>query len=166
MISLSYVYMSHRMFFGISACGFALLWVPQIEAMPSTQLPPPTNNLAELTRSQTLYLELIINGYSTQTVTPVQLINGQYAVPKGVLAKLDLKILVDGVDVLAAVRQASTVAQSSSLNVNERGGEWLALATVAQAQVQYDSAQQKLMLTLPPQWLPEQMFGRDYWYRR
>src|SRR6185436_15594987 len=91
--------------------------------------PPPTKAPA----SVTLFLELVVNEQASGQVVPVLVRDGNYLIAADVL---------------------------QSLHVKTPGGEPLvAVNLIAGVRLKYDSINQRLYLTLPPEWLPSQQLG-------
>lgn len=89
----------------------------------------------------TLYLELVVNALSTGRIVPVRYRDGIYYARAGDLAQ-------------ASVR---TGAQPDAL---------VDLSRLDGVQVEYESAEQRLKLTVPPDWLPRQTLGSPRLYDR
>lgn len=92
-------------------------------------------------RSGTLYLELVVNALPTGQIVPVRCQNGTYYVRAGDLAKVSVR----------------TGAEPERM---------VDLAKLEGVEVEYDSAEQRLTLTVPPDWLPKQTVGSARLYDR
>ncbi|CAB3726730.1 fimbria/pilus outer membrane usher protein [Achromobacter kerstersii] len=91
------------------------------------------------TLAGTLYLELVVNQRASGRVVPVQAMAGRFKVNA------------------ADLRHAGLPAA-------EPDGVWL--DTMTGMTVHYDSGQQRLLLTVPPQWLPDQQLGETAVFAR
>lgn len=99
---------------------------------------PPAGGAA--TRG-TLYLELVVNELSTGRIVPIRYRDGVYYARAGDLAQ-------------ASVR---THAEPDAL---------VDLSTLDGVQVEYESGEQRLKLSVPPDWLPQQAVGSRRLYDR
>ena len=91
---------------------------------------------------QLLYLEMVVDGLSSGRVVPVQLRNGALYVHAGDLDKV-------------SVRTGHAAPD-----------EWLDLGTLDGVHADYDSIDQRLLLTVPTDWLPAQSVGGTRMYDR
>ncbi|WP_164992097.1 fimbria/pilus outer membrane usher protein [Burkholderia stabilis] len=103
----------------------------------ATGLPPPTR----VVRSGTLFLELVVNHLATGQVVPVRYLDGTYTVRAGDLVKV-------------------------SVRTEASADEMVDLAKLDGVEVEYDGAAQRLNLTVPSDWLPEQTVGSARVYDR
>ena len=109
----------------------SLLWGPSIEA---GDLPPPPASLEAITDAQ-LYLELVVNQMDTGRLVPVQQRAGQLYLQASVLQEAGIRL--------------------PSIPPEEVG-----LDSVPGLHSEYDIQAQRLLLDVPPDWLPEQVLGR------
>lgn len=86
------------------------------------------------------YLEVVVNGLPTGKVVPVDYREGSYYV-------------------------ASDGLRSLSIRTDAPAGEKVAVDRIAGVSVTYDSPGQRLLITVPADWLPSQSIGRN-WIRR
>ncbi|KVC54787.1 fimbrial assembly protein [Burkholderia pseudomultivorans] len=100
-------------------------------------LPLPSQSM----RSATLYLELVVNALPTGHIVPVRYQDGAYYVRAGDLAKVSVR----------------TGAEPDRM---------IDLAKLDGVEVEYDSTGQRLALTVPPDWLPQQTVGSARLYDR
>lgn len=122
---------------GCLAC--ALIVVFRVDGAP---LPPSPRNTASMSPLEgLLYLELVVNHRASGRVVPVQTAGGRYRVEAAELRRVGLPVPQDSEDVV-----------------------WL--DTMAGTQVQYDGGRQRLLLTVPPDWLPEQQIGASSIFAR
>lgn len=103
-------------------------------------LPPPPSGPDELGQAQ-LYLELVVNRRPSGQVVPVLFREGHYYVTARDLRQVSLP--VEGGD-----------------------GRQVEIDTMSRVKTEYDSAGQRLLLTVPGEWLPLQYIGRDHVYAR
>jgi len=100
-------------------------------------LPMPSQSV----RSGTLYLELVVNALPTGQVVQVRYQDGTYYVRAGDLAKVSVR---------------AGTEPDRMVNLAELDG----------VEVEYDSTGQRLALTVPPDWLPQQTVGTARLYDR
>ena len=111
--------------------GATLLF--EAERLSSAPLPPPPRDAGALSDDQQLYLELLVNLRTSGQVVAVTLRQGRFWVEAADLRAAGLPVPRDGqVDV---------------------GG-------LPGVEVRYEAASQRLLLQVPPQWLPEQQLGQ------
>jgi len=118
----------------------ALGWLLYPFASLAGELPPPPTGL-EAVADAPLYLELVVNQMSTGRVVQVQQRAGQLYLP---LADL----------------------QASGLKLPGVTGPEVALDGVRGLHTDYDSQGQRLLLQVPPDWLPAQRIGSTQAYPR
>ncbi|AOK30023.1 fimbrial assembly protein [Burkholderia singularis] len=99
---------------------------------------PPASGAA---KQGTLYLELVVNELSTGRIVPVRYRDGMYFVRAGDLAQASVRTNAD----------PDTLVDLSKLDGVE---------------VEYESAEQRLKLTVPADWLPSQTIGSRRLYDR
>ncbi|WP_319002637.1 fimbria/pilus outer membrane usher protein [Burkholderia anthina] len=92
-------------------------------------------------RGGTLYLELVVNALPTGQVVPVRYQDGAYYVRAGDLAKV-------------------------SVRTGAAPDQMVDLAKLDGVEADYDSVEQRLKLTVPPDWLPQQTVGAARLYDR
>lgn len=124
---------------GLWAClGLCgVLWWPMIEA---GDLPPPPASLEAVADAQ-LYLELVVNQMNTGSLVNVQQRAGQLYVDANVLKDAGIHLPI------------TPPAQ-------------VGLDSVPGLHSEYDIPGQRLLLDVPPDWLPEQVLGRRSNYPR
>lgn len=124
---------------GLWAClGLCgVLWWPMIEA---GDLPPPPASLEAVADAQ-LYLELVVNQMNTGSLVNVQQRAGQLYVDANVLKDAGIHLPI------------TPPAQ-------------VGLDSVPGLHSEYDIPGQRLLLDVPPDWLPEQVLGRRSSYPR
>ncbi|KAB0496435.1 fimbria/pilus outer membrane usher protein [Pseudomonas vancouverensis] len=122
-----------------AVCG---TWCLAIGSEPARadDLPPPPSGMEAVADAQ-LFLELVVNQMNTGRVVAVAQRNGQLFMPASALRDTGMKLPQDspaevGLDSLPGLRS------------------------------EYDSAAQRLLLEVPPDWLPEQFIGRRDAYPR
>ncbi len=143
-----------------------LLWVcvlptSSLYAESFDDFPPAARTVIELP-AQKLFLDLIINSYSTGKLIPVVLFNNHYYVQKQLL--LDQGINPDHFASVQAHNLDASTLFSLSLPPNLQ--DWVQLDGIADIKLNYETVNQKLLLDVPADWLPQQRLGRDYLYQR
>ncbi|MGH8348793.1 MAG: fimbria/pilus outer membrane usher protein, partial [Pseudomonas sp.] len=118
-------------------CVYGLVVVHQAEA---GDLPPPPSGMEAVADAQ-LFLELVVNQMNTGRVVAVEQRNGQLFVPASSLRETGMKLP----DTLTAEVSVDSLPGLHS---------------------EYDSTTQRLLLDVPPDWLPEQFVGRREAYPR
>ncbi|WP_248731746.1 fimbria/pilus outer membrane usher protein [Pseudomonas sp. MWU13-2517] len=103
-------------------------------------LPPPPSSMEAVADAQ-LFLELVVNQRDTDRVVAVNQRAGQLFLPASVLQEVGMKLPGDV-------------------------GSEIALDNLPGLHSDYDSQAQRLMLTVPPAWLPEQFIGNRNNYPR
>ncbi|MGE8065855.1 fimbria/pilus outer membrane usher protein [Pseudomonas sp. NPDC089569] len=103
-------------------------------------LPPPPSGMEAVADAQ-LFLELVVNQMNTGRVVAVEQRNGQFFVPAGALRETGMKLPQD---------------IGAEVNLDNLPG----------LRSEYDSHAQRLLLDVPPDWLPEQFVGRRDVYPR
>ncbi|NWA26025.1 fimbrial biogenesis outer membrane usher protein [Pseudomonas gingeri] len=114
-----------------------LMFIPRADA---GELPPPPTSLEAIPDAQ-LYLELLVNQMDTGKVIVVDQRAGQLFLPASDLQALGMKL------------PASVAAE-------------VALDQLPGLHSEYDSQGQRLLLTVPPEWLPAQFLGNRQAYPR
>ena len=115
----------------------SVLWGPLIEA---GELPPPPASLEAVADAQ-LYLELVVNQMNTGRLVHVQQRAGQLYLQANVL-------------------------QEAGIHLPVTPPEEVGLDSVPGLHSEYDIQAQRLLLDVPPDWLPEQVLGRRSAYPR
>lgn len=115
----------------------SVLWGPSIEA---GDLPPPPVS-QEAVADAPLYLELVINQMNTGRLVNVQQRAGQLYLQANLL-------------------------QEAGIHLPDTPPEEVGLDSVPGLHSEYDIAGQRLLLDVPPDWLPEQVLGRRSTYPR
>lgn len=118
-------------------CVYCLVAVHHAEA---GELPPPPSGMEAVADAQ-LFLELVVNRMNTGRVVAVEQRNGQFFVP------------------------ASTL-QDTGMKLPQNTGAEVGLDSLPGLHTEYDSIGQRLLLDVPPDWLPEQFVGRREAYPR
>lgn len=119
--------------------GFIPLAQAKKEAVSTSLPPPPTAASAE--QILTYQLELVINQYATGDVVPVTFRQGHYFV-------------------------AAASLQQAGLKPEMLSSEQVNLSTLSGVGVQYESESQRLLLSVPSDWLQPQSFSADETYQR
>ncbi|WP_371919511.1 fimbria/pilus outer membrane usher protein [Pseudomonas sp. SDI] len=114
----------------LQVCGASLLVG---SAVLAGELPPPPSGLDAITEAQ-LYLELVVNQMSSPNLVPVQQRNGRLY-----MAYADLQAL--------------------GLTIPGQSDPQVALEAIPELHSDYDSQGQRLLLQVPPAWLPNQRIG-------
>ena len=115
----------------------SVLWGPMLEA---GDLPPPPASQEAVADAQ-LYLELVVNQMNTGQLVHVQQRAGQLYLPASALQE-------------AGIRLPITPPEEVGLD------------SVPGLHSEYDIAGQRLLVDVPPDWLPEQVLGRRSTYPR
>ena len=103
-------------------------------------LPPPPNGMEAVADAQ-LFLELVVNQMNTGRVVAVEQRHGQFFVPSSALQETGMKLPADI-------------------------GAEVGLDSLPGLHSEYDSNGQRLLIDVPPDWLPEQFIGRREAYPR
>lgn len=131
-----------------------------IYAQTFTEIPSASINVKDIPYLK-FYLELVINTYSTQKVVPVIVKDDQYFILKKDIENLDLDY--------SKFTNESTLSEEELIKLGfaNTANEWVKFESDKEGYtVKYESQSQQLHLNLPAEWLPEQMLGRDYWYKQ
>ncbi|MGY2260440.1 fimbria/pilus outer membrane usher protein [Pseudomonas sp. SDO55104_S430] len=118
-------------------CVCCLVVIQQVEA---GDLPPPPSGMEAVADAQ-LFLELVVNQMNTGRVVAVEQRNGQLFVPASALRDTGMKL-------------------------PEGTGAEVGLDQLPGLHSEYDGNAQRLLLDVPPDWLPEQFVGRREAYPR
>ncbi|MGJ7518549.1 fimbria/pilus outer membrane usher protein [Pseudomonas baetica] len=118
-------------------CACCLAFVHHAEA---GDLPPPPSGMEAVADAQ-LFLELVVNRMNTGRVVAVEQRNGQFFLPASALRETGMKL-------------------------PENIGAEVGLDSLPGLHSEYDSNAQRLLLDVPPDWLPEQFVGRREAYPR
>jgi outer membrane usher protein len=121
----------------VMGCICSLVVVHHAEA---GDLPPPPSGMEAAADAQ-LFLELVVNQMNTGRVVAVEQRNGQLFVPASALRETGMKL-------------PESLAAEVSLD------------SLPGLRSEYDSTAQRLLLDVPPDWLPEQFVGRREAYPR
>ncbi|KVE34356.1 fimbria/pilus outer membrane usher protein [Burkholderia sp. BDU5] len=121
-----------------AAAGDARAGEPMTLADSFGRAPPPAGGAAT---HGTLYLELVVNELSTGRIVPIRYREGVYYARVGDLAQASVRMNADP-DALVDLSRLDGV------------------------QAEYESADQRLKLTVPPDWLPQQAVGSRRLYDR
>ena len=114
-----------------------LVFIPRVDA---GELPPPPTSLEAMPDAQ-LYLQLLVNQMDTGKVIVVEQRAGQLYMPAADLQAIGMKL------------PASVSAE-------------VALDQLPGLHSEYDSQGQRLLLSVPPDWLPAQFLGNRKAYPR
>lgn len=124
---------------GLAPVGLETLGLEPLQAAP---LPPSPRSGAALSALEgVLYLELVVNFRASGRVVPVEAVGDRYRVDAAELRRVGLPV-----------------------PPSDTQGVWL--DTMPGVQVQYDAGRQRLLLTVPPHWLPEQLIGTSSVFQR
>ncbi|KII36026.1 fimbrial assembly protein [Pseudomonas fluorescens] len=118
-------------------CGCCLVVNHHAEA---GDLPPPPSGMEAVADAQ-LFLELVVNQMNTGRVVAVEQRHGQFFVPSSALQETGMKLPADI-------------------------GAEVGLDSLPGLHSEYDSNGQRLLIDVPPDWLPEQFIGRREAYPR
>ncbi|TCM63802.1 outer membrane usher protein [Acinetobacter calcoaceticus] len=126
------------------------------------KLPPPPRTEADLNQVYKLYLELVVNDYSTRQIVPILVKGDDYYIEASKIAHLDITLPESYLD-----NSQKPVNQNDilALGFATRPSDWVNLSSLNEAKFEYLSSRQVLVLNLPPTWMPTQMLGRDSWYK-
>ncbi len=125
-------------------------------------LPPPPRSIEDLNPLYKLYLDLVVNQYSTRLTIPVIVKGEAYFIQRAKLDELQIQIP----DKRSAEAEGTTLSDTDIIALGYSGGaqDWIGLNQIREIEFTYDSASQALSLNLPSDWLPTQLLGRDVWY--
>ncbi|MVV50075.1 fimbrial biogenesis outer membrane usher protein [Pseudomonas sp. PB120] len=119
------------------SCACSLAFALQIEA---GELPPPPSGMEAVADAQ-LFLELVVNQMNTGRVVAVEQRGGRFFLPASALRETGMKL-----------------PENISADVD--------LDSLKGLHSEYDSGGQRLLLDVPPDWLPEQFIGSRQVYPR
>ncbi|TBN40062.1 fimbria/pilus outer membrane usher protein [Pseudomonas sp. BGI-2] len=119
------------------SCAYWLVFAPQTGA---GDLPPPPSGMEAVADAQ-LFLELVVNQMNTGRVVAVEQRRGRFFLPASALHDTGIKL-------------------------PENTGTEVDLDSVPGLHSEYDSGAQRLLLEVPPDWLPEQFVGNRQAYPR
>ncbi|MHC8395693.1 fimbria/pilus outer membrane usher protein [Pseudomonas sp. LB3P93] len=119
------------------SCAYWLVFAPQTGA---GDLPPPPSGMEAVADAQ-LFLELVVNQMNTGRVVAVEQRGGRFFLPASALRDTGIKL-------------------------PENSGTEVDLDSVPGLHSEYDSGAQRLLLEVPPDWLPEQFVGNRQAYPR
>lgn len=134
--------------------------VSKINAQTFTEIPAVNTSVKEIPYFK-FYLELVINTYSTQKVVPVLVKDNVYLILRRDLDSLELQY--------TNFTSTSNISEQEliQLGLENTVDDWVKLNTNGDGySIKYQSQNQQLYLNLPTEWLPEQMLGKDYWYKK
>lgn len=128
------------MTFSLHPCTLAvasvLCLLPQISSAETfSELPPPPA-LENNASGQQYMLELVVNQNARGDIVPVERKNGDFWLRSGDL-------------------------QRAGIPAEKLQGEQIDVNQLADMKVEYDERRQRLLLTVPPAWLPGQVIGKD-----
>ena len=136
------------------------LMITGTHAETFTEIPAVNTNVAQIPYFK-FYLDLVINTYSTQNVIPVLVRDNNYLILKRELEKLEIDY--------SKFTSPSDLTDDdlAQLGLDTLTEDWVKLEANGEGySVKYQSQNQQLQLNLPTDWLPEQMLGKDYWYKQ
>ncbi|MCX5468620.1 fimbria/pilus outer membrane usher protein [Acinetobacter nematophilus] len=128
----------------------------------ANNLPPPPRNISEVNSLFKLYLDLVVNEYSTLQTVPIIVKADHYYVQQAKIAELGIKIPES-----ALKDQQGTILTDLdifSLGFSGNASEWIALDQVSELNYHYNPVKQYLSLNIPASWMPVQIRGQDFWY--
>ncbi|WP_224992575.1 fimbria/pilus outer membrane usher protein [Acinetobacter pittii] len=127
----------------------------------ANELPPPPRSIQDLNPLFKMYLDLVINQYSTGLTIPIIVKGDEYFIQQEKLDELQIKIPQEmrNKDVSIGLSDKDVITLGYSGDVKE----WVSLNQTPEIEFEYYSATQSLSLNLPSNWLPTQMLGRDVW---
>lgn len=145
----------------LAKCILAVFCAQNITVYAETfsEIPDVVQSVKEIPPIK-LYLDLVINSYSTQKVVTVVVVDEHYYLQKSVLS--DLEINPDHFNTQHAL--SSDIL--GHLGINAQPEEWVQIDQQKDIQTSYSANNQQILLTMPSHWLPEQQLGKDYWYKR
>ncbi|UZE09977.1 fimbria/pilus outer membrane usher protein [Pseudomonas sp. B21-053] len=120
-----------------ATCACWLMIVPRTEA---GDLPPPPSGMEAVADAQ-LFLELVVNQMNTGRVVAVEQRGGRFFLP-------------------------ATALRDSGMKLPDNISAEVDLDSLPGLHSEYDSAGQRLLLNVPPDWLPEQFVGNREVYPR
>ncbi|KPN87329.1 fimbria/pilus outer membrane usher protein [Pseudomonas nunensis] len=120
-----------------ATCACWLMIVPRTEA---GDLPPPPSGMEAVADAQ-LFLELVVNQMNTGRVVAVEQRGGRFFLP-------------------------ATALRDSGMQLPDNISAEVDLDSLSGLHSEYDSAGQRLLLNVPPDWLPEQFVGNREVYPR
>lgn len=141
--------------------GLVIYTGPASSQLYAQGLPPPPRDYAELTALFKLYLELVVNQYSTQQVIPVIVKDDTYFIEKSRFDSLKIQLPQTAIQTTSALTDSDILTLGFSGHV----ADWVALNQIPELKFDYQAASQSFHLQLPVSWMPTQMLGRDTWYQ-
>lgn len=129
-------------------------------AQTFTEIPAVNTTMKEMPYFK-FYLELVINTYSTQKVVPVLVKNNDLLILRKDLEDLELDY--------SKFTSESDISEHelAQLGLDTSIDNWIKLNIHGENySIKYQSQNQQLQFNLPSNWLPEQMIGKDYWYKK
>ncbi|KOX99199.1 fimbria/pilus outer membrane usher protein [Pseudomonas nunensis] len=120
-----------------ATCACWLMIIPRTEA---GDLPPPPSGMEAVADAQ-LFLELVVNQMNTGRVVAVEQRGGRFFLP-------------------------ATALRDSGMKLPDNISAEVGLDSLPGLHSEYDSAGQRLLLNVPPDWLPEQFVGNREVYPR
>lgn len=129
-------------------------------AQTFTEIPAVNTTMKEMPYFK-FYLELVINTYSTQKVVPVLVKNNDLLILRKDLEDLELDY--------SKFTSESDISEHelAQLGLDTGIDNWIKLNIHGENySIKYQSQNQQLQFNLPSNWLPEQMIGKDYWYKK
>lgn len=142
-----------------------IVFASEIVALSSVtfaaDLPAPPRNEADLNQTFKLYLELVINEYSTGHIIPVIVKGDDYYIEDKKMRDLNIRIPAD---ILNNSQNRLNQNDIFMMGFASKSADWINLSSFPETAFEYLAAKQVLVLDLPPSWMPTQMLGRDTWY--
>lgn len=129
----------------------------------ANSLPPPPKDISEVNGVFKLYLDLVVNQYSTQQVVPVIVKGDHYFIQHSKLNELEIKIPFQDID--SQPENILTDLEIFTLGFSGKASEWVALNQIPELKYDYNSAKQYFSLDVPASWMPVQIRGLDSWYK-
>ncbi|WP_333667704.1 fimbria/pilus outer membrane usher protein [Acinetobacter guillouiae] len=126
-------------------------------------LPPPPRDVSEVNSLFKLYLDLVINQYSTRQVIPVIVKGDHYFIQQSKLDELQIKLPADALQ--QQTEKNLTDLDVFTLGFSGKALDWVSLNQIPELKYEYNSAQQYFSLDLPASWMPVQIRGLDSWYQ-
>ncbi|WP_171532346.1 fimbria/pilus outer membrane usher protein [Acinetobacter defluvii] len=145
----------------LAQCIIIIFCAPSfhLHAETFSEIPDAVQTIQEIPPIK-LYLDLVINSYSTQKVVTIIAVDDHYYLQKIVLNDLDIN------PEHFHTQQALKSEDLLHLGINSQPDEWVQLDQQSEIKTAYNASHQQILLEMPSNWLPEQQLGKDYWYKR
>lgn len=128
----------------------------------ANNLPPPPKDVSEVTGLFKLYLDLVVNEYSTQQVVPILVKGDHYYIQQSKIDELGIKI--PAIESSNQQENLITDLDVFTLGFSGNASEWIDLSQIPELKYDYNSARQYFSLNVPAAWMPVQIRGKDSWY--